>query len=143
MDAEVLRRLIGEHRDLDELFGGFLAALARSDPEDAAAAIAAFDEVLRRHTAEEEDLVYPPLRDSKRLAAVAGEDEGTRRARELLLEHVQVRELSGMVVRLLTERRDIDGARRLAASLARRWDAHTTREEQEIFGGAGSAPTLP
>jgi hypothetical protein len=54
--------------------------------------------------------------------------------RELRLEHVQVREVSAMIRRLLEEKNDLEGARRLAPNLARRWDAHTSREERELFG---------
>ena len=133
MDATLAGSLEREHRELDRLFGEFLGALGAADPDLAARAIAEFDARLRRHTADEEARLYPPL-DTKRLAAVAGEGDSARRARELLLEHVQVRELSGMILRILTEQRDLDGARRLAGNLARRWDAHTTREEREIFG---------
>ncbi len=50
-------------------------------------------------------------------------------------EHVQIRELSGMIVRLLAEKNDLEGTRRLAPNLARRWDAHTTREERDVFPG--------
>ena len=125
-------RLRREHRELDELFGNFLAALERQDPEAAARAAAAFDATLRRHTAEEDERLYPPP-ESGTLAALPGEDEAARRARELRLEHVQIREVSGMIVRLVAEDRDLVGARRLAPNLARRWDAHTTREEREVF----------
>ena len=118
-------RLLAEHRRLDELFGGFLAAVS-------AAAIEAFDEALRRHTELEEERLYPAS-PSEKLAAADGETEEARRFRELRLEHVQVREVSGMVRRLLTEKRDLEGARRLAGNLARRWDAHTAREEREVL----------
>ena len=56
--------------------------------------------------------------------------------RQLRLEHVQIRELSGMMRRLLAGARDLEGARRLAGGLARRWDAHTAREEAELLGSA-------
>ena len=41
-----------------------------------------------------------------------------------------------MMRRLLADARDLEGARRLAGGLARRWDAHTAREEAELFGSA-------
>jgi len=118
------------------MFGEFLGALGSEAADLAGSAIAAFDAALRRHMADEEERVYGDKPGS--LAPAPGETHEARQTRELLLEHVQVRELSGMVVRLLTENRDVDGARRLAASLARRWDAHATREEREIFGGVAS-----
>lgn len=127
-------RLVGEHRRLDELFGGFLAAVSAADLEGSATAIAAFDEALRRHTELEETELYPPPVSGK-LAAPAEEQAEQRRFRELRLEHVQIREVSGMIRRLLSEKRDLEGARRLAPNLARRWDAHTAREEREVLRG--------
>ena len=38
-----------------------------------------------------------------------------------------------MIRRLLEEKGDLEGARRLSGNLARRWDAHTAREERELF----------
>jgi hypothetical protein len=64
---------------------------------------------------------YPRTADDERLA------------RELRIEHVQVRELSAMIRRPLEEKGDLEGARRLAPGLARRWNAHTSREEKELF----------
>jgi hypothetical protein len=128
-------RLEQEHRRLDELFGRFLAAAHAGDAAAARSAIEDFDGDLRRHTAFEEERLYPAP-PSRKLAPPQVEDEPARRFRELRLEHVQVRELSGMLRRLL-EAGDLDAARRLAGSLARRWDAHTTREQKEVFGSTG------
>ena len=127
-----------EHRRLDALFGEFLGAAAAGDAGAAASAIAVFDEELRRHTALEEERLLPPAA-SEKLVASPGEDAATSLGRQLRLEHVQIRELSGMMRRLLADSRDLEGARRLAGSLARRWDAHTTREEAELFGPPASA----
>jgi hypothetical protein len=124
--------LIEEHRRLDELFGRFLAAAFAGEEGAAAEAIGAFDEDLRRHTAMEEERIYPAS-PTEKLAPTPSEDEEARRFRVLRLEHVQVRELSGMIRRLLAEARDIESARRLAGNLARRWDEHTAREEKEIL----------
>jgi hypothetical protein len=55
----------------------------------------------------------------------------------LLLEHVQIREVSGMMRRLLEEKRDLAAARALCGNLARRWEAHTAREEREVFPSFG------
>jgi len=126
--------LIQEHRRLDELFGGFLAAGQSGAVEPARAAIEAFDAELRRHTAFEEERVYSRPAGPHPLAPRPGESDEDRRARELLLEHVQIRELSQMVLRALAESQDLAAARALAGNLARRWDAHTTREETEVFG---------
>jgi hypothetical protein len=38
-----------------------------------------------------------------------------------------------MIRQLLEEKNDLDGACRLAPNLARRWDAHTAREERDLF----------
>ena len=133
MTQELASRLAREHRDLDDWFGRFLAAAFAGEAAAASEAIGAFDDALRRHTALEEERLYPPA-PPHGLAAPPQEDETSRRFRELRLEHVQVRELSGMIRRLLAEKPDLEAARRLAPNLARRWDAHTAREERELFG---------
>jgi hypothetical protein len=132
----LFEELLREHRELDELFGRFLAAVHAEDVEGAAAAIAAFDDRLRRHTAREEETVFLAVAGEKLMEREA-EDEPARRFRQLRLEHVQVREVAGMIRRLLSEKADLEGARRLASNLARRWDAHTAREEREVFGSGG------
>lgn len=124
--AELLAQ---DHRLLDDLFGRFLAS---PDRESAARAIREFDATLRRHTEHEEEHVFPAAAGGK-LVARAGESDGDRLFRELRLEHVQIRELSGMIVRQLGQAGDTGAVRGLAASLARRWDAHTEREEREAF----------
>jgi hypothetical protein len=126
-------RLAGEHRKLDDLFGRFLGAAHAGDPEGALEAIRDFDEALRRHTEQEEASVLAVPAGHK-LAPPAAETAEQRLHRELRLEHVQVREVSAMIRRLLEGQRDLEGARRLAGNLARRWDAHTAREERELFG---------
>jgi hypothetical protein len=133
-------RLVAEHRRLDDLFGRFLAAVSAADSDASAAAIEAFDEALRRHTELEEEQLYPASL-SEKLAAAKDEPEEARRFRELRLEHVQVREVSGMIRRFLSEKRDLEGARRLAGNLARRWDAHTAHEEREVLRGLSSVPS--
>jgi hypothetical protein len=124
--------LAGEHRRLDDLFGSFLAA---GDRESAERAMRRFDDELRRHTAFEETEVFPEAPAGK-LTARPGESDSDRLFRELRLEHVQIRELSGMMVRHLAPGGDPGAARALAGSLARRWDAHTTREEREGYPAA-------
>lgn len=124
--------LTRDHRRLDDLFGRFLAALQSGDAAAAREAIERFDEALRRHTALEEEHLFPEPAGHK-LAPAEREGESERRFRELRLEHVQVREVSGMIVRLLSEKQDLEAARRLAPNLARRWDAHTEREEREVY----------
>jgi hypothetical protein len=125
-------RLTREHRGLDDLFGRFLAAAGAADSATALEAIRDFDEKLRRHTAEEEaDVLSTP--NGHRLAPPEGEKAVERLHRELRLEHVQIREVSAMIRRLLEERNDLEGARRLAPNLARRWEAHTAREERELY----------
>lgn len=137
MESDLPARLIREHRDLDELFGRFLAASSAGDPEQARHAIRAFDESLRRHTAFEEANAIPAL-EGRRLVPDEADDAARALHRELRLEHVQVREVSAMILHLLEEKNDLEGARRLAPNLARRWDAHTTREERELFPGLSS-----
>ena len=116
---------------MDELFGRFLAAAHEGAVSPAGEAMREFDEELRRHTALEEESVFGPTPPS--LAPAAEETQAERRVRELLLEHVQIRELSGMMRHLLEEKGDLAGASSLAGNLARRWDAHTSREEREVF----------
>ncbi len=125
--AEILSR---EHRRLDDLFGRFLAAAASGNPEDARQAIAAFDDALRLHSQFEEERLMPEPGPG-RLTPGNDETDPERLMRELRLEHVQVRELSAMIRRCLDEKGDLAGARGLAPNLARRWDAHTAREEAE------------
>jgi hemerythrin HHE cation binding domain-containing protein len=124
--------LIAEHRRLDDLFGRFLAS---SDRESAERSMRLFDDELRRHTALEEADIFPEAPAGK-LVAQPGESDSDRLFRELRLEHVQIRELSGMMVRHLAPGGDPGAARALAGSLARRWDAHTEREEREGFPAA-------
>jgi len=117
-----------DHRDLDELLGRFLRAASESSLTGAIEAIATFDDALRFHTRIEES--FFPEQPGK-LVASPGETEADVLFRELRLEHVQIRELSGMIRRVLGESADLAGARSLAASLANRWNAHTAREERE------------
>lgn len=130
--AALLERLTAEHRRLDDLFGQLLAAMSAGDAAAAGAASQAFDETLRSHTRTEEEEIFPPVPEQK-LAPLLDEDSSRRLYRELRLEHVQIRELSGMIRRLLSEGARLDEIPGLAANLARRWDAHTTREEREGF----------
>lgn len=125
----VAESLAREHRLLDDLFGRFLGA---PDRDSAVRAIREFDETLRRHTKREEEDLFPAAPEGK-LVAREQETDRDRLFRELRLEHVQIRELSGMIVRQLGEAGDALAARGLAASLARRWDAHTIREEREAI----------
>jgi hypothetical protein len=122
-------RMTREHRELDELLGRFLGAAHAGAAEAARAAIRDFDDAQRRHTAFEEERVLPPPA-GHRLAPADAEAGQDRLSRELRLEHVQIRELSGMMRRLVEEQNDVKGAERLAPNLARRWDAHTAREEK-------------
>jgi hypothetical protein len=131
-DPSLSALLEREHRHLDDLLGRFLGAASSGDSGAAREAIAAFDDELGRHTTFEEARVIPGSADHK-LAPPVAEAEDARLFRELRLEHVQVRELSAMIRRLMSEKGDLEGARRLAGNLARRWDAHTTREERELF----------
>ena len=128
----LVERLTREHRRLDDLFGQLLAALNTGDTEAARRASESFDDALRGHTREEEEEVFPAV--SKQGLAPSSEESSSRRLyRELRLEHVQIRELSGMIRRILREAVRLDEIPGLAANLARRWDAHTTREEKEGF----------
>ncbi len=129
----LLEMLTHEHRHLDDLLGRFLGAAQAGDGGAAREAIRDFDDALRKHTAAEEQSVLTSPRGHK-LAPPEAETDVQRLHRELRLEHVQVREVSAMIRRLLEEKNDLEGARRLVPNLARRWDAHTSREERELFG---------
>jgi hypothetical protein len=135
--------LVAAHRELDAMLGRFLAAAGTGAVEDARASIAEFDDALRRHTAHEEEYVFPPPPARKLVAPITARTPGVpgedgeesaeaRLSRELRLEHVQIREVSGMMRRLLEERGDLEGAKRLFGNLARRWDSHTAREELAV-----------
>jgi hypothetical protein len=125
-DPESIRT---DHRDLDELLGRFLQAAGAGSLTAAVEAIATFDEALRFHTRMEETM-FPEPRAGK-LVAASDETTADILFRELRVEHVQIRELSGMIRRVLGESADVAGARVLAASLANRWETHTAREERE------------
>jgi hemerythrin-like domain-containing protein len=124
--------LAAAHRELDAMLGRFLAAAAQGEIPQARASIAEFDEALRRHTAQEEERLFPPP-PARKLLAPEEETAEARLSRELRLEHVQIRELAGMMRRLLEENGDVEGARRLFPTLARRWDAHTQKEERSFL----------
>ena len=132
LSSSVADELTREHRRLDDLLGRFIGAAHAGDAGAARGAICDFDEALALHTAAEEDGVLA-LPAGHRLAPPGAETAGARLHRELRLEHVQVREVTAMIRRLLEEKNDLEGARRLAPNLAHRWDAHTTREERELF----------
>ena len=118
-------RLAQEHRDIEALLELFFESLAASDPVAAEAAIGGFDDALRRHTAFEDERLPPPA--GRKLVGTAEEGDVEREARARRLEGVQMRELSGILRRLLAERRDLASVPGLAANLARRWDAHAAR----------------
>lgn len=123
--------LASEHRDVDTLLGEFLRAASSGALAEAVEAIARFDDALRVHMMAEEELF--PARPAK-LATSPGETEAEGFFRELRLEHVQIRELSAMIRRVLGESGDLSAAQSLAAGLARRWEAHTLREETDWWG---------
>lgn len=118
--------LVSEHRDIDALLGAFLSAASAGALADAVASAALLDDAIRVHTSYEESLF--PQADGK-LVAREGETAEGERFRLLRLEHVQVRELSGMMRRVIGESGDIAATRTLAANLAARWESHTLREE--------------
>ena len=118
------------HRELDRRLGRFLAAADAGAEAPARDAIVSFDEELRLHTEFEEEHVLPRAA-GHRLAPAEVETPEQRLGRELRLEHVQIREISGLM-RRLAENGDVAGARRIFGDLARRWDAHTAREEREL-----------
>ena len=134
--------LTQQHRGLDLLLGRFLSAAHGGTAEDAREAMAAFDEELRRHmTLEEENLI--PEAGGRKLAPGNEESDRERLTRELRLEHVQIRELSGMMRRVLEEKGEVEAARRLFPNLARRWDAHTAKEERSILSTSPLDATPP
>ena len=121
-----------EHARIEMLMGRVLAtASAGGDDCAARAAVVELDDALRRHTAEEEETLIPAPA-SRKLAPSARETERERLGRELRLEHVQIREIVGMMRRLVEERGDVAGVRGLFGGLARRWDAHVEREVREL-----------
>ena len=123
--------LLSEHRDLDVLLAEFLSSASSGALAIAMDAIARFDDALRVHVYSEEGL-YPP--GAGKLVALEGETDADRLFRELRLEHVQMKELSGMIRRVLGESADLAGAANLGGNLARRWEAHVKRSETEWIG---------
>ena len=120
-----------EHAAIEERMGRVLAAASGGDPESARAAIGDLDDAMCRHTADEEERIIPAPATDK-LAPSADETPRERLGRELRLEHVQIREVVGMMRRLIEERGDLAGATALFGGLARRWDAHVEREVREL-----------
>ena len=120
--------LLCEHRDLDALLADFLSNASAGALGNAVDAIARFDDALRVHVYSEEGW-YPE--GSGKLVALEGESESDRMFRELRLEFVQIKELSGMIRRVLGESGDLAGAANLGGNLALRWEAHVKRSETE------------
>ncbi len=129
---ELASRIPAEHRALDDRLGHVISAAWSGEGAQARAAAEEFDRELRRHTQEEEDVLLPPA-SGHGLAPAEGETERERLTRELRIEHVQLRELSGILVRRLSEGAASGEARGIVSNLARRWDAHTQREERELL----------
>jgi hypothetical protein len=123
--------LLSEHQDLDALLGEFLSSASSGALADAVDGIARFDDALRVHVYSEEGL-YPSR--AGKLVALEGESDGDRLFRELRLEFVQIKELSGMIRRVLGESADLAGAVNLGGNLARRWESHVKRSEAEWIG---------
>ncbi len=130
--TDVGARLAREHRGLDDLLGRFLGASSAGAARAAREAIEEFDGELRRHT-EAEELDFYGAAAGESLTPRSGEPVESALCRQMRLEHVQLRELSGIVRRLVSEKDDLEGARRLSGRLARLWDAHTSREEREVL----------
>jgi hypothetical protein len=120
-----------EHAALEVRMGRLLAAASGGDADAARAAIVELDDTLRRHTADEEERIIPHAA-SEKLAPSPDETPRERLGRELRLEHVQIREVVGMMRRLIVERGDLAGAKALFGGLARRWDAHVEKEVREL-----------
>jgi len=127
--------LLADHQDLDALLGEFLSSASSGALSTAVDAIARFDDAIRFHVYSEEGL-YPT--GAGKLVSLEGETEADRFFREMRLEHVQIKELSGMIRRVLGESADLAGASTLGTNLARRWEAHKTRAESEWLANAGS-----
>ncbi|MEP6769105.1 MAG: hemerythrin domain-containing protein [Acidobacteriota bacterium] len=130
-DAEAL---LLEHRDIDTLIESLLAAISTAAVPSSVAAIVRLDDAIRVHSGFEE-VLFPAA--PEKLVARAGDTQADELFRTLRLEHVQIREVSGMIRRTLAESGDLAGALALAANLASRWDSHIRREEKEWLGDAG------
>jgi hypothetical protein len=120
-----------EHGWIEGFMGALLGAVSSDVEEAARSAVADLDDAIRRHTADEEERIIPAAASGK-LVATADETDRERLARELRLEHVQIREVVGMMRRLIEERGDLAGAKALFGGLARRWDAHVEKEVREL-----------
>jgi hypothetical protein len=126
-----MARLLRDHRHLDDLLGRCVWAFTSEDFSSAVQAIAAFDRELRRHTSLEDEHILERRPGGKLVPSPQESDEKVLR-QELAVEHVQVRELSGMLLRLVSERSDLKAARAMLPNLLRRWEAHTSREEAAL-----------
>lgn len=117
-----------EHRDIDALIGALLAAASSGALAASVGAIARLDDAIRVHSGFEERL-FPAA--PEKLVARTGDTADDALFRNLRLEHVQIRELSGMIRRVLGEAGDLPGALTLAGNLASRWETHVRREERD------------
>jgi len=109
--------LVREHRELDALFGAYLAALGSPG---AAERLADFDRRFRSHAEVEETRAFAPLASAGSLSPAAES--------ALRLEHVQIRELCSISASRYGAGRP-EEARALAGNLARRIASHQEREE--------------
>ena len=128
-------------------FDDFRQALDRRDEEAYRAALADFEERLRRWTGAAEGVIVV----AAGRAGIAGQDP----ARELRLEYVQLRELSRYLLALVVERAKIADVLGIAENLERRLAAHEkglsdvyypacaailTAEEWRMLGDAAPPP---
>jgi len=133
MSADLSANLRAQHRDLNRMLGALLDALQSADPMRALDAALTLRDALNAHVEAEEASLFPPKTERK-LVPNPEHTAGEALARELRVEHLQVRELASMIVRQLGEKADLPSAIALAGNLAGRWRAHTEREERELYG---------
>jgi hemerythrin-like domain-containing protein len=123
--GEFVSRLIADHRQLDNAFGRYLAAVEAAVWDPAAEALAVFDDMFRRHAGIEEEAVFSRMHDPS--------DPQPGEIRELALEHTQIRELCS-ISRIKLRDGLFDDARSLSVNLARRFAQHEEREENHFYG---------
>lgn len=134
MSSAVLDLLLSAQRGLRSRFDDFRRALERRDEEAYRVALADFHAQLRRWTeAEERWLVPAVLR-----AGVAGRDAH----RELVVEYVQLRELTRYLLSQVEERAPISDVLGLAENLGRRLIAHESEMEKVYYPAAAGCLTV-
>ena len=129
----MLEKLLGAQRSLRERFDDFRRALDRRDVEAYRLGLTDFHTCLRRWTEAEEKALLPAVLR----AGIAGRDP----QRELLLEWVQLRELTRYLLSQINDRAPIGDIVGFAENLERRLAAHESEAQNVYYPSAAGVLT--